>query len=373
MIHTLDVITPLLEYQYRSLLRAYDEREDIGNWYTKAFSSTGISELALTSINEANYHGYHLRLRINPSFLIARHGNINAVVDPNAVFDETDFAELIPAFNECVAEIVGFTVPSFEYWNAWRIDYLADAIINNSPIRPEAHYYIQLAKSGLLPQQSKLDESFVDRISYLAENKSCKVSLYHRGPAVRSIYFGLDESTYLAADKVLRLEVQCLARRLKSLADSYSLPNRQIQHFLTRPDIGLAELSRQASRIFDYHDYYSLNKAAPKITKSNFQQRTKDDLRNFLKSIQTAGGLKAAQKKWKKGEPIEYRFNERRFPDMVFSSTQVRRIITQVRQLQMNPVPLPLRKDKSKPAPFPKGLVQHPFPALVSEALTGRG
>ena len=348
MLHTMDISLKLSTFRYQEILRSFDEPVTKSHWQTDEFAGSGITTMTLFEVDRPRFHACYLRLYINPCLIIT------GQLDPNALFDEADFAELIPAFNELVRESIDSDLPSMEDWTASRIDYAADAFIDSNFIPQQ---YVTLAKQGLLPTCTELDTDHPEWISYTAENGSCRVRVYHRGPAVRAKYPGLPEAVYKYADRTLRLEVECHEARLGSIKSRKDFPNRQIQHFLTCPEIAREELSRQARRIFDEHDFFSLNMSTPRITSSNFQKRTQNDLRAFLKSVQVAGGLQKAQTKWNQGQAIPYRYNKQRFAGCVFSPAQVRRITGQLRQLQINPVPLPIGW---KPGQFP-----HPFPALI--------
>ena len=346
MIHTMDVILKLSPFFYQQILQSFGEPDTITCWETQVFANSGISKLTLFKVVHNHFQACYLRLNINPSFILTGR------FDPNALFDEYDFAELIPAFNELVASIIDSHLHSLEYWTASRIDYAADALITGS-IQPQQ--YVELAKLGLLPISS-VEASRPGWVSYTAENGSCRVRVYHRGPAVRSNFLGLPDAVYQIADQTLRLEVECHDARLGSIASRKTFPSRQVEHFLSCPDVGWEELSRQSRRIFGVHDYYSLSGSTPRITGSDYLQRTQNDLRVFLKSVQVAGGLQAAQDRWNQGQPIPFRFNKQRSTGRVFSPAQVRRIIRQLRRLHINPVPLPIGW---KPGCFP-----HPFPEL---------
>lgn len=346
MIHTMDVSLRLSPFLYHEILQSYGELDTRTCWETQAFSNTGISKLTLFKVTHNRFQACYLRLNINPSLVMTGR------FDPNELFDEYDFAQLIPAFNQLVASIVDSPLPSLEYWTASRIDYAADALIT-SIFYPQQ--YVELAKLGLLPSSS-VETSRPGWVSYTAENGSCRVRVYHRGPAVRSKFHGLPNAVYHIADQTLRLEVECHERRLYSIKSRKNFPNRQVQHFLSCLDVGWEELSRQSRRIFGAHDYYSLSGSTPRITGSDYLQRTQNDLRAFLKSVQVAGGLQAAQDKWNQGQSIPFRFNNKRSAGRIFSPAQVHRIIRQLRRLHINPVPLPVGW---KPGCYP-----HPFPEL---------
>ena len=348
MIHTMDTSIRLSTFRYQEILRSFDEPVTRSHWQTDAFAGSGITTLTLFEVVRPRFHACYMRLYINPCLIMT------GQLDPNALFDETDFAEMIPPFNGLVHEFIDSRLPSLEDWTVSRIDYAADAFIDSN-INPQR--YVVLAKQGQLPPCTELDTDHPEWISYTAENGSCRVRVYHRGPAVRAKYPGLPEAVYQYADHTLRLEVECHEDRIGSIKTRKNFPDRQVQHFLTHPEIAREELSRQARRIFDEHDYFSLNMSTPRISSSNFQKRTQNDLRAFLKSVQVAGGLQKAQNKWNQGQAIPYRYNKQRFAGRVFSPAQFRRITGQLRQLEINPVPLPIGW---KPGHFP-----HPFPVLI--------
>ena len=278
--------------------------------------------------------------------------------DPMALFDPTDFAELIPAFDRLLQSIPDVSLPSLPYWIACRIDYAADAEVNNSQTRPSAGRYIDLARRGFLPVGAN-NQTGAGWISLKSGNKSGSVQLYHRGPALRSRFSGLAEDVYQQADRLLRLEVQCKKGRLASLARKHRFPDRTLQHFMTAPHIGHYELARQCQRIFGSFGFVSYPKAAVQINRNDqLQRRTKADILNLLKAVEVADGIVAAQAKWRQGTPISLHFAKQR-RSVQFSSAQVLRLLRRLVQVRQHLVVVP--------AAWRIGVVEYPFPALATQ------
>ena len=355
MIHTMDISCSLQQYQFAAILNEHNESKSL---VTSEFSRQGITELAVFEYNNSktNHHGYYLQIIMNPSGVMAGRP------DPMALFDETDFAELIPAFDSCMQQITRVSLKSLPEWKARRIDYAQDAETGNSPIRPASQCYVDLARLGALPYKSKANAGNPEWESYLEGNDSCKVRIYARGPALRTRFLGLAESVYTDADKLLRLEVECGKGRLTTLAKKYDHNDRAVKNFLTHPEIGPAELARQAACVFGYGNYLSFNKAAARIKASRLQKRSKEDLRGFLKSVTAAGGFMNAQSRWNKGKPVKFRFNNKN-GNACFSASQIKRIKRDLRELQINTVPVP--------PSWHRGEIEHPFPELVGGSNAG--
>ena len=352
MIHTIDVSTQLTSFAYEELQRELGAPTDRTSWSTNAYAASGLTKTTLYRITSQRFTGYFLRVSMNP------HHVLRQSADPMALFDPSDFAELIPAFDGLLQSITDVSLPSLPYWLAYRIDYAADAVINNSPTRPSAARYIDLARRGFLPVGAN-NQTQAGWISLKSGNKSGSVQLYHRGPALRSRFAGLAEDVYQQADRLLRLEVQCKKGRLTSLARKHRFPDRTLQHFMTAPHIGHDELARQCQRIFGSFGFFSYRKAAAQINRNAaLQRRTKADILNLIKAVEVAGGIVAAQEKWLQGTPISLHFaKERR--SVHYSNAQVFRLLRRLVRIGQHLVVVP--------AAWRMGVVEHPFPALATQ------
>lgn len=333
MIHTIDISTQLNPFQYQQFLYEYGEAIESRSWTTDAFASEGITKLSVYRVVKAKFQGCFMSITMNPQFVMTQ------AFDPISLFDLDDFAELIPAFNDIMQSMTNISLPSLPYWQSTRIDYAMDVEVANQADRPDAGSYLDLARRGFVPQRKK-ETGQPGWISYYTGNKSSSVRVYHRGPALRSRVPGLAQSVYLAADRTLRFEVECNKGRLDSLVIKHCLPNRQVQHFMTCPEIGLAELQRQAEQIFGVHDYVSYRKAAAPIKRACLQPRAKTELLQLMKAIDTANGIAAAQAKWSKGKPVNIRFAKVRIP-VIFTPAQQRRSVKRLDEQQINMVPVP--------------------------------
>ena len=352
MIHTIDISTQLTSFTYGELQRELGAPPDRTSWNTNAYAASGLTKTTLYRITSQRFTGYFLRASMNP------HHVLRQSADPMALFDPSDFAELIPAFDDLLRSIISVSLPSLPYWRACRIDYAVDAVVNNSPTRPSADRYIDLARRGFLPVGAN-NQTGAGWISLKSGNKSGSVQLYHRGPALRARFAGLAEDVYQQADRLLRLEVQCKKGRLTSLARKHRFPDRTLQHFMTAPHIGHDELARQCRRIFGSFGFVSYRKAAAQINRNAaLQRRTKADILNMIKAVEVAGGIVAAQEKWLQGTPISLHFaKERR--SVQFSNAQVFRLLRRLVQFGQHFVVVP--------AAWRMGVVEHPFPAFADQ------
>ena len=352
MIHTTDVSTQLTSFTYEELQRELGAPPDHASWSTNDYSSSGLTRISLYHISTQRFTGHFIRIAMNPLHVMSQSA------DPMALFNPADFAELIPEFDELLRTITNVELPSLPYWLACRIDYASDACVGNSPARPSADRYIDLARRGYLPVGAN-NQSQAGWISFKAGNKSGSVQLYHRGPALRSRFTGLDEEIYQQADTLLRLEVQCKKGRLSSLARKHGFPDRSLQHFMTTPCIGHDELARQSRRIFGTFGYVSYRKAASQINRNDqLQRRTKADILNLLKAVEVEGGIVAAQAKWLQGAPISLHFAKQR-RSVQFSNTQVLRLLRRLAQVRQHLVVIP--------AAWRMGAIEHPFPSFANQ------
>ena len=350
MIHTIDISAQISSFSYAELQRAFGVPVDRTSWSTKDYAASGLTRVTLYRISSPRFTGYFLRVSMNPHHVLHQHA------DPMALFDLADFAELIPAFDDLLRSIISVRLPSLPDWCACRIDYAADAVVGNTPTRPAANRYIELARRGYLPVNAK-NQTVAGWISLKAGNKSCSVQLYHRGPALRSRFIGLDQEVYQQADRLLRLEVQCKKGRLASLARKHRFPDRTLQHFMTAPSIGHDELARQCRRIFGSYGFVSYRKAAAQINRNGqLQRRTKSDMLNMLKAVEVEGGIVAAQANWQQGKPTPLHFAKRRL-SVHFTNGQVRRLLHRLVQVRQHLVVIP--------AAWRIGEIEHPFPDLA--------
>ena len=352
VIHTIDISTQLTSFTYEELKRELGAPPDRTLWRTNAYAASGLTKATLYRISSQRFTGHFLRLSMNP------HHVMRQAADPMALFDPQDFAELIPAFDDLLRSIINVSLPSLPDWLACRIDYAADAEVNNSSTRPSAGRYIDLARRGFLPVGAN-NQTGAGWISFRAGNKSGSVQLYHRGPALRSRFTGLAEDVYLRADRLLRLEVQSKKGRLASLARKHRFPDRTLQRFMMSPNIGHDELTRQCRRIFGSFGFVSYRKAAAQINRNAaLQRRTKADILNLLKAVEVAGGIVAAQEKWRQGTPISLHFAKQRL-NVQFSNAQVFRLLRRLVQVGQHLV--------VGSAAWRMGVIEHPFPAFADQ------
>ena len=376
MIHTMDISCWLSEYLFQMILDELGATQDSLPYTTTAYAPSGFTELHLYRVDCVGFQSQYLQISMNPQFVMT------GASDPMALFDPLDFAELVPAFREVMETVTNVRTPPLPEWYAERIDYAMDTQVNNSATRPAAQLYVELARQGLLPLRAEATGR-PEWISYAVANKSSVVSVYSRGPALRARFLGLDEEVYSTADDVLRLEVRCKKERLSSIRQSYHFPNRQLQHFMTHPEIGQAELSRQARRIFGVHDYRTFRRNAAIINRApGLQRRTKAAMKDLLKAFEVATGTIPAQREgdppiqifgipaarlaWSNGRPVYARLARRRIAAL-FSPWQVGRLIRRLRELGINPMSLSrMPADRNSAALLQLGQVEHPFPELVA-------
>ena len=353
VIHTIDIMAPITSYQLQEFLREQGVSSTLTRWSTRDYGNTGLTRIAVFLVEKNNYPRWYLHISMNPQHVLT------SSPDPMALFDMADFAELIPAFDSCLANITSIHLPSLPCWVARRIDYAEDAVVGNGPSRPCAGGYITLAERGLLPIRAE-DAAEPHWISYRASNKSGNVVVYHRGPALRAKFRGLSDDVYAQADRLLRLEIQCHKGRLASLARRYHFPDRQLQHFLTRPDIGQMELQRQALRIFGRFAFQTYKRSAGQIDRAKkMYGSTRENLKHFLKAVNAAPGISEAQSLWTKGARVKIRFGRSRHA-VLFTSLEVRRLRRRLRDLQINLV--------SVPPEWHRSIVEQPFQNLFGGA-----
>ena len=124
---------------------------------------------------------------------------------------------------------------------------------------------------------------------------------------------------------------------------------------MTGLHIGHDELARQCQRIFGSFGFVSYLKAAAQINRNaSLQRRTKADILNLLKAVEVAGGIVAAQEKWREGTPILLHFAKQR-RSAHYSNAQVFRLLRRLVQVRQHLVVVP--------ATWRMGVVKHPFPA----------
>ena len=165
LIHTIDVSTQLTSFTYEELQRELGATSDRTSWSTSAYSPSGLTKTTLYRIATQRFTGCFLRLSMNP------HHVMRQSTDPMALFDPTDFAELISAFDDLLRSITSVSLPSLPYWLVYRIDYASDAVVGNSSNRPSAERYINLARRGYLPVGAK-NQTQAGWISFKAGSKS---------------------------------------------------------------------------------------------------------------------------------------------------------------------------------------------------------
>lgn len=346
MVHTADVRITLTEHDYQYILQEYGQTKDSRHYRIRNFAADGLTEIRLYTFfgNQSTKH--YLRVTMNLAHVLTGR------YDPLALYDGSDFQILAGNFEALMASVTAMPLPPLSQWTTCRIDYAYDAKLEPDKNVGTPADYVALAKRGLLPQQAVLVEK-EGWMSCREENGSVRINCYDKGAEIRERKYPFDEDVCDRARNVLRFEVQCLATKLKCLVQNAKGSGRSIEFFISA-DIWRQIISEYGHRVIGEEPYFSilhaslfLRRCAVAPNGKKLRSDVVENLLDFIKAIDTAGGLGEAINSWKQQKAIHIRWTKTD-KNILLNDSQRRSRMRQLRQLKVNPLPVPAEMNKYK-------------------------
>ena len=346
MIHTVDVRITLTEPAYNHVLHEYSQKRCLRRYHIQGFEGEGLTEIKLYQYFSNRTTKHYLRITMNPQHVLT--GNY----DPLALFDEANYQNLADKFDQLMLLITSLKLPPLSQWTVCRIDYAYDAKLNPNNNTGTPADYIELGKRGPLPLCAKLKQE-EGWVSCRMENNSVRVNYYSKEQELRSRAYEFDDDIYEQAHNLLRFETQCLSPKLKALARNAGISGRPVCFYMSR-DLWLQIISKYGERIIGKQDYYSVLNASMKLRtcrKSHSDKLLRTDevnnLRDFLKAVDVAGGLSAVKEAWEKQQPIHIHWTKED-KNILLSNQQRRSRMSRLREMGINPAPIPVTMGKGQ-------------------------
>lgn len=245
-------------------------------YITNAFSEYGLQEIRLRTTP----YGYYIEIRLRPKLTIYR-----SEIGYYSVTKVSEFVEVRNVFNYILKDIISLDVPDFFDWKAKRIEAAVDLKLSEELI-PK---YITLFKKGNLPDYFSGNSNTQKYISsdtnvyYMSKNKT--VNWYNRYETllIKEEESGKKYRDFRLTKGLLRFETQVRDGKeiVREILNQQRLKNEVMKFY---------------KLIVGKGDYYSFNKAE-QILKASIQNAQKcKKLLNFLKLIESCGGITRAKK-----------------------------------------------------------------------------
>ena len=195
-----------------------------------------------------------------------------------------------------------------DFWNCRRIDYTFNFFFDRIE---DKLLFLNMTKKTSRHVRRQPKRIFALKIydqSTAEGNNSVKILFYDKSRQIEETYKHLPISQQrelmLAAENIVRFEVQCKKGRVLSLQRKYRFPNRNILHFLNEniaQEILLDEYTKSVGR----GNFFSLYWAKKEIDKSNFSASKKIHLVQLLQLIAQARHVSIAREQFIKGTRIK--------------------------------------------------------------------
>ena len=286
------------------------------------------------SMPQISFVYYYLVVTMDPACVLS---GANA---PLALFDPGEYRQLVGAFDQLIAEILGSHLPSLDEWTIRTVDYATDLVANDVDNSVTVLQYMDLFRQSMAPERMIEKIQLTDQ--YAIYNGSVVLRCYPLQNELR--VHGCNGSESLAeAGNLVRIEVRCLRRKLAVIAKRYGYKHRLASLFIGKR-LDLVILRTYAKKVFVGDDYYSVRQAVRRLDNCKaLHSRSRSGCRNMLQAIERIGGLTKARAKWNqpKDNTIAVRIKDKR-TNVRLKDDQLRRRLEQLHQAGINPVPIPV-------------------------------
>lgn len=299
-----------------------------GSSYTfELFDNLGLNVTLRYYLVNQQYHYHAITIRLNPKRLIKKDEYVEV-----ARFN--DYAEISQAFKKAFEPVreafyalehtqrFPFPFDDISKYNVCRIDYCANVRSD------QAKLYMHLTRRADIPKGFKVEEQY-DTVSkrmkeypntFYVKNKSVCINFYDKEYQVRTVL--KNSNLLLAAQNVLRFEVQCNAQKVNNIAQKYRL-ERSIHH-LSKDTLSLNILVDYYRKTVGFEDYYSLPVAKNLIREAEVKEKDKRKMYDVLALISMKRSV------WKARD--EYKHGNKEFNS----------VLKQIKKLGINPVTIPV-------------------------------
>lgn len=281
MLHTAEITARIPYATFCKLIKTGKfEKHEQNHFTTEYFKNEGINQIRIRYIDKPDYKEYRIMARIN----IPRLALKEKFTD---ILTKESVQVAVDKFNLLMYELHP-DIPEMKLWHVRRIDYAIDIsteyVLN----------YIILFQRGRIPNnfKIKLDDNnhrnHKPGSLYLA-NDSVHINFYDKQNEL--LRKGVNDKCIInRAEKILRLEVQCMYSKTTSIKEKFVLPTKSIVDFLNE-NISSKMIIEYYEKTVGGGDFYTLEEARKIIEKSKFSRKKKDKLIDMLNGIASSKGV----------------------------------------------------------------------------------
>lgn len=293
-------------------------------WTSYFLSNEGFHKIVLKNSYAINNKKYYrgISFEINPIRMIDKINKLRLTV-------EKDIEQIAFEFDKIMQDISPYLVNFFRM-KVDRIDYTIDLKVSN------IKQYILLFQRSDNPNNFMMQYSRTDKKrkqmkdSYYLKSKSITINFYDKEQ--QQIKQGYTDQEILDAKNVLRFEVQCEKLKIYNIKTKHNFSSRELYNYL--------ELNHSREQILVYYnktisigDYYKQDKAIQIINKSQYQQKTKENLIKVLKLIANKRSVTDARQEFIKG------IDDKK--EIVKAKVKFNTYLKKIRELGVNVVVIP--------------------------------
>lgn len=307
-IHTLEIGISLSEPEYQyvvSYLRDYCDKYGYGVYFDKENilqgekfcwnfmlpKSDGINHISAMLIKDRGYMMGYLFVEINARKLVGIKENQYICILPSE-----QLAEVMP---EVLLKLKEIGIPSkiCRKYYIKRIDYCTNVLLNTEE---DAEAYLRLLRRGKLPYNmervqiySESQKRFVDAPnSFTIHNKSCEFTIYSKYAQMKqeTIY---DKKEIELAKGQIRIEYRLFRSKIRYIKNKYDLLE-EVRLILDAKEIAEAEIKKLLRTTYGEHNFFHREVVMKKIDESNYYDKTKKAMKEFVKNANLKNGIRGA-------------------------------------------------------------------------------
>lgn len=367
MVHTVEITSQLNKTEYNNLYKHPNTRrfpDKYGNDKTEntLLSEYGISHVYIQKEKIADSH--YAEEWKNYSYWCKAELNLQRVANggirTRELFKDNDQEQLdrlYENFSKCMEKLLP-SKAHFSDWNTTRIDYAFDIKT------PFVREYIKLFQKGDKPhgtviparkQHKRADKRthYSDSVRYQDGSKTINFYDKHEERIQEQLRRKItDEQELEESRDVLRIEVQCKRNKTNALKHKNQMHSKELCHFLGIPDARDIIL-KSFKKVCGIGDYYTYEMAEKLIRSSAKQQKTKEEMCEFLSLI---NGNRGTRSVWKARNKYDGNFDS---------------IVKHFSDLKINMVTIPNSREIIKGKVIDKEDL--PLPSLYQELLNSLG
>lgn len=342
MFHTVEIFIKISNREYFCWLNTFysiadkrkaqfypiEESEHEHEYIFRGFENSGIN-IFLRSYECESYKYYEMSIILNPKRLLKNNEYIDVAREEELPVIATRFKRIMLLLKEefnkkCLDEFI-YIYHNLLNYNVRRIDYCVNVKVNN------VDKVINLIKRGDIPKKfyeyteydkkSKRKVSGKDSFYLMSKSGNITINIYAKYNQMKKDKYYKDIDI-TKAKGILRIEVQCKSKKIRSIEQAFALESRDIFSLATY-DIARREILCYLYKTIGFEDYTTFKKAKVKINGcENLKAKTKTKMIEILRLINQKRSI--------------YRAREIYDDDNKFY-----KLLNKIKKLDINPVTVP--------------------------------